>query len=539
MNKLRVFALGLPLVCLTPAAIADVVSGTGSAPITKDVESVRNQARTAAKQALVAQMLANTIGQDRVREVPPATIAAIAGQIRDDMLTGQTSERQGQSFSVTLNADIDGAWFRQQLDNYQIQSSSQRADGDRQLIFVMLDEEDGVGSDFAKPAETHVAYDRSTGGSFSDHSTVTANSKDAKASASRSASAYSASGSTAFRSNASGVYRSDGAAAYGESDGYGSAAGRMRSSSAGAFNGSAAGASSQRAAGASSSSTASASLHASSFSDRTKVDAEVHDNVHYRQDVIYQRPPAQADGEAIVNGLGGKLSDYGVVTADPSASLAAYFAGRPPRYAVLKDDPRFIPFLQGLKAPFFMGGTFKVTHAGDDPATGQKRCSGELTARVSATADGRNIAQATVDATAVGMSPEECGHKVGASLAGLAAAEMGPKVQNYWRTRARSAAGQNTQQLADYTLVLRATRLDMAMQADLIDALQSTTGVQSQNFVSQADNEMRFTVRYAGTMPLQLALFQKLRSNPAFAGMQSKADGRSVLLCLSGCRVTQ
>jgi hypothetical protein len=544
MTKLRALALGLPLFCLVTPAFAEVVRGTGHAPITKDVASVHNQALASAKQALVVQMLANSIGQDRAGEVPPATIAALADQIRDDMLTNQTSERDKQTFSLTLEADIDGAWFRRQLDNYQIQSSSQRADGDRQLIFVMLDEDDGMASDFSTPAETHVAYDRSNGGSFSDRSSVIANSRDAAASTSRSASAYNASGSSTYRASAAGAYRQDDAAAYGENGPYGSAAGRARSSAAGGFSGSAAGASSQRAAGASSASSASASSHSANYADRTNVQAEVHDNVRYRQDIVYQRPAEHSDGDAIMNGLKGKLIGYGVSTADSWAALSTYFANQPPRYAALKRDVRFQPFLKSLKArnaTFFMGGTFSVTHEGVDPATGKQRCSGKLTADVSATDDGGTIASTTVNASAAADSPEACGDRLGTTLAGLAATDMGPDIQNHWRAVARtaSAMGQDTRQQADYALVLRSAHLDMAMQADLLDALQATPGVQSQNFVSQAANEMRFTVRYAGSVPLQLALFQELRSNPVFAGMQSTADGRSVLLCLSGCGPAQ
>ena len=68
-----------------------------------------------------------------------------------------------------------------------------------------------------------------------------------------------------------------------------------------------------------------------------------------------------------------------------------------------------------------------------------------------------------------------------------------------------------------------------------LDALQSTDGVRGQNFVSQGSDEMRFSVQYAGAVPLQLALYQKLRSRPAFARMTSQVDGRSILLCLTGC----
>jgi hypothetical protein len=542
MKSLSAFALALPLACSASPAIAELVSGTGQAPITKDVETVRTQARNAAKRDIVKRMLVATIGQSRLNEVSPDAIAGIAGQLRDDMLTGQSSQRDGQTFSVTLNADIDGGWFRTQLDNYDIQSSSRRADNNRQLIFVMLDAENGVGSDYSKPSETHYAYDRATGGSYSDHSTVDANSRDASASSSHSASAHSASGSAAYRASAAGAFRGDSSAAYGENGPYGSAAGRARNSAAGSYSGSAAGAAAYRSDDASASSASNARLRTSNYAERNRVDAEVHDNVHVREDVIYQRPPANSDGDAIMRAFQGKLIDYGVQTADPWSALSSYFANRPPRYDSLKRDARFVPFLRSLKAQdatFFMGGTLRVTHSAVDVATGQARCSASLDASVSATDNGRTIAAGQFDAGASGMSPEECGHKAAATVAQLASAKMGPQIQNYWRAIARDSVGQDTSQLANYTLVLRSTRLDMAMQADLLDALQSTPGVSGQNFVSQAGNEMRFTVSYAGGMPLQLALFQKLRNNPAFAGMQSKVDGRSVLLCLSGCTVTQ
>ena len=112
---------------------------------------------------------------------------------------------------------------------------------------------------------------------------------------------------------------------------------------------------------------------------------------------------------------------------------------------------------------------------------------------------------------------------------------MGPDIQRYWKSRAGEARSLNTQELNEYSLTLRATSLSMAMQADIMDALSTTPGVQGQSFVSQSGKEMRFLVKYAGGLPLQLALYQKLRSKPGFGAMVSTAQGRSVLLCLSGC----
>jgi hypothetical protein len=46
---------------------------------------------------------------------------------------------------------------------------------------------------------------------------------------------------------------------------------------------------------------------------------------------------------------------------------------------------------------------------------------------------------------------------------------------------------------------------------------------------------MSFVVSYQGGVPLQLALFQKLRANPAYAQMKPKVEGRLITLCVSGC----
>jgi hypothetical protein len=73
------------------------------------------------------------------------------------------------------------------------------------------------------------------------------------------------------------------------------------------------------------------------------------------------------------------------------------------------------------------------------------------------------------------------------------------------------------------------------MQADIYDALGSTPGVSKQAMLDQSDTQMSFVVSYQGGVPLQLALFQKLRANPAYAQMKPKVEGRLITLCVSGC----
>jgi len=493
---------------MTSPAWSQTLSGEGQALISKDIETVRTRAEADARRALVVALLKRSIGADRLSEVTEQQIDSLAAQIRSDMIVEREPRRDGKLFIVKLTADIDQSWFIGLLEDEGVQSASMRASADRQLIFVMLDQVNGAGRDYAQPQEVNIEYDRATGASFSDKSVVASSEKDRAASSSRSAGAY--------KSSASG--------ASGVSTGYGSAAGRYRG----------------RAAGGYSSSDASASSSSSAFVDKTNVQAEVHDNERYREHVVYQRPAQNSPAGYALSALTGVLQDYGVAMADPDQALSSFFAGQAPRFDALRQSARFSPFLSALaqrNAPFFMGGTIAVQDAGRDQATGLPLCTGTLNARAFATADSQMIAQGAATASATGLTFEECEGKLATTLARGAADQIGPKVQRYWRSRASAIAstGQDTAQSANYALVLRAEGLNMAMQADILDALQGTPGVESQNFVSQLANEMRFQVRYAGAVPLQLALYQKLRNRPGFEGMQSTVSGRSVLLCLSGC----
>ncbi|KHL24148.1 hypothetical protein PK98_15360 [Croceibacterium mercuriale] len=532
----RLAADALLMAIVATPAMAEQVSGTGRAPITRDTDSVHAAALSEARRQIVVALLRGSIGADRLAEVDPATIEAMAGQIRPDMIVDHASAREGETYVLTVQADVDGGWFTGQLSDFGIGNSSLVADNNRSLILVMLDEVGGTASDFSQPAETLVEYDRRTGGSYSDQSSVRESSRYAQAASSRSASATSSRRSDAASSSGSGAYRVQGSSAVGMSDGYGgAAAGRSSGSAAGGYSGRSASASSARNASASASRSSSAASGSHSYVAQNDVAAEVHDDVSYREHVVYQRPPQTANGRAIMNALSGALGRYDVATTQSGPVLASYFLDGVPTFAQLTQDARYQPFLGSLAAPFFMGGQFAVTHVGRDPATGSAVCSGSLDAGAFATADGRNLGNAQVTSTMNGISPEDCGNKLSVALAGQAATQMGPAIQRHWRTVGRVARGQDTGQLANYTLVLRAPALDMDMQLDMLEALGAIDGVSGQSFVSQDDTEMRFTVQYAGGLPLQLALGQRLRGKPAFAGLVPRVDGRSLLLCVGGC----
>ena len=275
------------------------------------------------------------------------------------MITNRSAHREANLYVVDLDADIDGAWFRQQLDLNDVASSSDRANGG-QLIFVMLDEVQGVASDFSQPAETTTEYDHRQGGSFSDRSAEATLERDAAGSSSKSVAGYSG--------------RSAGA--YGVSTPYGSGAGEYKDAGAAAL----------------AARSSNASIHKYDHAAKANVQAEVHDDVRYREHVVYQRPPANSPGGFALAALAQFVTDYDVKLADPAEALSSFF-GKAPRFADLQQSKRFQPFLNDLathkNAPFFMGAELSVAHGQPDPATGLATCSGALGARAFATSDPR------------------------------------------------------------------------------------------------------------------------------------------------------
>lgn len=488
---------------VAPLSQATVVNGAGSAPISKDVESVRTAAMREAKRAAVRAMLSSVIGEDRMREISVQHLDALAAQIRPDMIVDQQAERLGQEFTVTLSVDFDAAQFNRRLSDLNIASSSQLGNAQEQLMVVYLTTSEGTASDFSQPAETNFEYDSSKGSSYSDRSSVGASSREASGDSYRSASGSS-------RRSAGGY-----------SGYYGSGAASARSSSA------------------SSTSSSSASSASSSYAQQNNVSFDTHDNVRVRHRVVYQKPPVSKDGDAIMNGLTDKMSDYGVKTAYAWQHLSSAFPDGVPNYDDLKRDVRFKDFLSVLRAnrtPFFMGGSFRITHNGPDVGgSGNVSCSGSLDAAAFSSELSDNIASGAFNASAMGQSPEECSGRLTEKLAGLAAERMGSNIDRHWRDKARSQQGQNSREVANYRVILRGQSITLDQQQAFVEAVSAINGASVENFIGASGQQMELIVRYSGTLPLHFPLSSALKHRSDFPNIQSQVQGRNITLCLSGC----
>lgn len=510
MHTSRLLASLLAAVSIaTPLAAQDgFVTGTGSAPVTRDLNAVRILSEDNAKADLVRALARQVLGEERLAELTPELIRRLASQIRLDMIVDRSTSRVGREFRTTLSAQIDRAWFQQQLDDAGIRSSSDRGGAQGQLILVLLDEAIGTAQDFEQPSEIVTEYDRSSGSSFNDKSIVAFSDRSQSGSSSS-----AASGSTG-RSSVAGAY----------SDGYGSAAVR----------GSASGSSASR------SRSSSASSQSTSLIDRTDVQANTYDDVRYRQRISYQTAATSRTGQAAMAALTEGMIRHDISTGNAIPMLGRFAPGPAPLFSDLQSGGRmdaFFSYAQSQSAPFFMGGEMRINYAGRHPATGEATCTGELVAQAFSTSTAVNIASTTKDGAMSAQTYELCASRLSGTLARQAADTLGPQIQNDWRSRSRDRASavSNASGPADYTLTVRGSDLSMAVQADLLDALTGLPGVESHAFLSQSEGQMDIQVRYAGPTPLHLALFQRLRSNAAFAGMETQTGRQQVTLCLSGC----
>lgn len=495
----------------TPLAAQDTtISGTGTAPVSRDADGVRAVAEEAAKRDLVRMLGRQIVGAEREGELTDQIVGRLATQIRPDMITGRSSERIGQTYRVTLTARMDRQWFQGLLDDEGLASSSAIAGGDHQLIIVMIDEEIGVAPDHSQPAEIVTEYDRDRGASYSDQSTLAYSDRARSADSS----------ATTAGSTARGSY------AGGYSDGYGSAAARGSASRANAY----------------SDRSASASSRDTSLIDRTDVEASAHDVESFRQRVTYQSAASSEAGEAARMALNGRLLRHQIRLGSADNVWAGFSTEPLPMYADLRRRPdrqAFFAYAQSQSAPFFMGGTLKVDHEGRHPATNEAMCSGSFAAEAYSTAPGDSaiVGSSTVRATMTGSSTTDCAARLSVDLAERAADEVGPAIQRHWRRDARNQAADYrvASGPAEWTLVVRGGDLGMAAQADLMDALAAVPGIENQTLMSQSATQLDLRVRYSGAEPLNLALFRRLRSSPAFAGMDTQMSPGQLIVCQSGC----
>lgn len=493
----------------TPLSAQDAtVSGSGSAPVTRDLNTVRVLAEDAAKRDVVRMMGRQILGAARDGELTDAIVARLATQIRPDMITGRTSERVGDTYRVTLTAQIERAWFQELLDDEGLVSSSTTAGGDHQLILVMIDEEIGVAPDHSQPAEIVTEYDRDRGASYSDQSTLAYS--DRSRSAASSATAAGSSGSASF--------------AGGYSDGYGSAAARGDARRSSAY----------------SDRSASASRRDTSLIDRTDVQADAHDVERFRQRVTFQSSASSESGDAARTALNRVLLRHQVRLGSADNVWAGYSNEPLPMFDELRRRPdrqAFFAHAQSQGAPFFLGGTLKIDHAGRHLATNEPACSGSFSAEAYSTRDSSVVGASTVTGEMTGASTSDCAQRLSLALAERAAGELGPAIQRRWRTEAASQASRLrvASGPADWSVIVRGADLGMAAQADLMDALAAVPGVENPTMLSQSGGQLELRLRYSGDEALNLAIFRKLRSSPAFAGMDTQMTPGQLIICQTGC----
>ncbi len=491
-------------------ASLQVMMGTGYADVSDDVTLVKSTAEAQARKSLVRALLEDAVGAERAAQVANETLMSLAEQIQPSMILSQSGQREGARYKWTISANVDRAWFTTQIRLKGIETPAQTAGASQRLIFVMLDQNNGIGRNYNKPQEIITEFDSSKGASYSDTSIAAYSEKERAASSSSARSAASASGSAS--------------AAY--SNGYESAAARR----------------SGRAASASSSRSAAAYSHSVSAVQKNNVQAEEHDDVHYRQEIRMQKVETKSGpSDYAMNAMSRELVNYGVEFADASPALNSYFAGKRPLWSQLMMDARLASFQKSLEAKqgaFFMGGNMNVQDTASDG--GLFTCTGTLDARVSATSNGRVIASGSANGTASDVnSAERCEAKLAEKLATKVVQDIGPQVKLFWMDQARNQATAQAVAAAKaggtYSLVFRANALDMATQADIMDALQNVSGVSGPVMVGQASNSVTFQVRYDGGFPINIAIYQKMRQNPRYEKMQSTINGTDVAICLDVC----
>lgn len=486
-----------------------VVSGTGSAQVSRDTASVTAQAERAAKEDLVRALARRELGAERLGELTPDMIARIAVQITDDVIVDRSAERIGREYRVTISARIDRAWFIGLLSDEGIRTSSLAAGASSVRILVMIDESIGPARDFSAPQQIVTEFDRDRGSSYNEENRLDfqdrqAQSSNVNAAASMSASASSSAQSTGFLGSDSGR-----------------ASGRLASDAR---------------LSASNQSSSDTSLEASG-----SIQAQEHDVVRFRQSVTFQPTSSSSAGQAAMASITSGLIQYEVATSNAVNVLTSFSPEGPRLYTQLRNEGGLAAFLDHASrtaaAPFFMGGQLVIQDAGRNETSGQVVCTGTLTAQVFATSTSLDIAASSKSGEMAASTYELCASRLSEVLAREAVVEMGPQIQRYWRQqiRTRDLAVDAATTSTEYSLVVRGSAIDLDTQADLLDVLGSLEGVESQAFIEQSSNQVVFSVRYSGRTPLHLALFQRIRSNPRFAGVRTEVQGQTVILCISGC----
>ena len=507
------------------------INATGKAAIVgkkPDPNLILNSAMDDARRGVTKKLLIEAIGIEEANKVPLETLDALKEEISPTALRVVGGPTQiGTNYVVDVTAAVDREWFRKTMVKYKIQTSSRRL-GNSATIAMKVDLTYGVSRDLSQPKEVVTEFSSSKGASYSDTSMAASSEK--------------------YKDASSDSYKQ------------GSSAGGSAAAGVSGYSGSAAARSGYSGSQASSSKSASASSYSNSEVQKNNVQAEVHDDVNYRNQVVNQDASTQqgADEDAIT-AVGSTASRFGLSVQSTDRLSSKFFGGRAPSWADLRKSPRYDQFLEALSrdnVKFLLGGTLKITDGGPSTTGRFVTCSGSISIMAETTARGKPPINAisNQNATDSGGNAQECENNLVAKLGKLAGEEIGEAVQDYWLQQgedqsivADNTAATNAQATqsayaqvangADYTLTFAAPNgLDYMAARQIGQMLQEIPGIEKVARLSLTANEVVYQVFYKAKTELDGAIMDKLLPVQALSAMRpQELNGTRLTFCVAGC----
>ena len=114
------------------------------------------------------------------------------------------------------------------------------------------------------------------------------------------------------------------------------------------------------------------------------------------------------------------------------------------------------------------------------------------------TSSGESIASETVSESSSGKNLNACGGNLAKKLAAICGPLLGARVNDYWKRR--STYGR------EYVLTLNGGNLPLMVRAAFDKAVKGLAGVENATQASATNKQVKMTVAYKGTEPIDQAL---------------------------------
>jgi hypothetical protein len=444
-----------------------------------DVQAIRASALKAAKRQAAIAAIDKVLGPDASKDPRVAAkVDAVVAQISEERIVDTKASREGDEYQVTLKVVLDDKEFRTLLSDLGIAINTAAVRSFS--ILSVMDEFLTSPRDLKAPLEELVEFSHDRGASLSDKSK----------------------GSESFAASASGNMQ-------GSSNHEGHHGGGSQQNSAShnmAAKGSAAYA--------------------------NDVAMEAHDDVRYRKLVKYQ--PQNTGPEKTsqaYNALMGQLQDYDLRVLDNDVFRSRHFKDAPLTIEQMQNGEaltKYVAFARTeANADFFMVGNSIIIDSGKNRNTGDDQCTGLVTVKTYATADGEAIASETLSEAATGLNLNDCAGNVAKKLARIGGPLIGARVQEYWKRRATYGR--------ELVVTLTGSPLPLMLKTQFSKAVRSLPGIEGDSQRVSNGKQLQLVVTYKGSEPLDQALATQLSSNPSFANLDAHTDGNLLYFCMGPC----